>query len=706
MAIASVAITVLSVFIIVLSMLLGIRRGIRGTAVKITSVLVTFFIAFLIAKIISASISGGLDVPAFIKDLLPDELTELYDTSESFILIIKSSFASLVSPFLFVAAFFVVFLIMLIPEHIVKKHVLNNQKGDIISGVIASSVVGFVIVFALLLPVGGISRAAKTAKSNLISSGEVTEAYDEYVSPVTSNVFVSLTSVLTSPVYDSLSVIRVKDASTSVCDAVDVGTRLVSDVLPLAESEKDAVKEAECIEKFASDFEKTEILPSFAGDFLSNAAKEWKKGNAYLGLSLGGYDKSGKFGDVFDTIFDILASSDKDTVKSDISHTASLLSLFAEKGVLETPGGESDITKTLSSHGLVSGVVEKIYCYDRFRPIAVDFINIALDHAGETLEFDEQTKKDIRLDKNKLPVLSETEIKEESLRIEDAVIRIFDFASSLSGSDVLAADITSLGRALDDASDSLLLGDKVKLILRSALKSKSIQDMGFFSDKVIDKIDSGDISYEKTFGAAEKTLDLIKAVEDSSSGGKPIDKETAVSSINWLIENTDDSVTGIISSAMTPEFIKDFGLPEKNASKVSGMFTNYFEKLGNAGKMSENDVSAEADCISVVFSAASAESKDIIGGVIGSSDELVDAFMGSEIFSSSVVDAVYEGENPVIDPFGAGENIPDSEKSKIERSLKEYLVKNYGSASDKTEFTKKIIAAGSVFGIDFTGFVE
>ena len=715
MGTVSLIITIVSLAIIALTMLLGIRRGLRGTVIKIVSVILAVFLAFVITKIL-ASAFGGL-----VKDLidrfgsdLPAEINKLLETSDSFVSITKSGVMAVASPFVFTVVFIIVFFLMLIPEHFVKKALLKNGKGSTAGGVIASVAVGVVIVMMVLMPFAGISRSVRTVKTNLDSvsgetAAEIKDKYDEYVDPIASNPCIRITSIVTSPLYDSLSVIRTDDASTSLYNAADVGTRLAADVLPLADNEsgKFTAKQAESIKAFAKDFEKTEILPSFAGDVLSSAAKEWKKGNTYLDFSFDEYDETGKFGELFDTMYDILGSSDKNTVKSDVSEAAKLFSLLAEKDAFDLTEDGADVQEVLKREGLISGVVNTVYSYDRFRPITADFINIALDYAGESLELDDQTKRELRLDKSNLPGLSTSEMAEESLRIEHTAVQILDFVSSVSEDDILSADIVTLGKALDNATDSVILGSKVKLLIKSVLKSANMQKYEIFSDKMIDKIIDGDISYEKTFEATEKAINVIKTVEDAAGSGKPVDFETAKESIGWLVENMDTSVSDVISTAITPEFIVDCGFPEENASKVADLFSGYFDKLGKTENMSSASLEAETKCISVIYSAAAAgndekEAENIIGGVIESPEELIGAFMDSEIFASSVIETVYDGGKTVIDPFGTSEYLSESDEKAISETLESYVKENYKNSSDKKSFEEKIISVGSVFGMDLT----
>ena len=715
MGTVSLIITIVSLVIIALTMLLGIRRGLWGSVIKIVSVLLTIFLAFIITKILASAFGGTIEdlIDRFGSDL-PKEINELLGTSDSFLSVAKSGALALASPFAFTVVFFIVFLLMLIPEHFVKKALLKKGKGSVAGGVIASSVVGVILVMMILMPFAGISRSVKAAKTNIEpvsgdTAAEIKDKYDEYVDPIASNPCVRITSIVTSPLYNSLSVIRTKDASTSLYNAADVGTRLAADLLPLADNEsgKFSAKDAESIKAFAKDFEKTEIIPSFAGEVLSSAAKEWKKGNTYLDFSFDEYDESGRFGELFDTMYDILGTSDKNTVKSDVGKVADLFALLAEKDAFDLTDDNADVQDVLKREGLISGVVNTVYSYDRFRPITVDFINIALDYAGESLEFDDQTKRELRLDKSSLPDLSTSEMNEESLRIENTAVQILDFVSSVSEDDILSADIVTLGKALDNATDSVILGSKVKLILKSVLKSDNMQKYEIFSDEMIDKIIDGDISYEKTFEATEKAIDVIKAVEDAAESGKPVDVETAKESIGWLVENMDTSVSDVISIAITPEFITECGLPEESAAPVADLFSGYFDKLGKAENLSSEALEAETKCISVIYSAAAAgndekEAENIIGGVIESPEELIGAFMDSEIFASSVIETVYDGGKTVIDPFGTGEYLSESDEKAISETLESYAKENYKSSSDKANFEKKIISVGSVFGMDLT----
>ncbi len=714
MGIVSIIITVVSLLIIAAAMLLGIRRGLWGTVIKIVAVIAAFLLAFITAKLLGAAFGGKIgDLVDLLRSALPDEFGELLDTSSSFLSVAKSGIAAAVSPFVFTVTFFIFFFLMIIPEHFAAQSILKGKKGSAVGGALLSSVVGLLLVFALLLPISGILRTVNVAKNNLEeidgeTADDIRDVYDEYVSPLYSNIFVRFTSLTTAPLFNGLTVIKTNDASSSLYNASDVGSRLAADLIPLADSDKITKKEVKYIEKFASDFEETEIIPSFAGEVLSSAAKEWKKGNPYLNVELD-FDDSGRFDELTDTLYDVLGTSDKNTVKSDVREVSKLLSLLAEKDAFGLSESDADVGKTLAREGLVSGTVNILFSYERFRPVTVDFLNIALDYAGEELGFDEQTKRGIRIDKSALDALTDKDIAEESLRMEDTVVRIFDFVESVKGKDVFDADIVSLGKALDNASGSIVLGSKVKLILGAVLRSQSMQDLKLFPDKIIDMIVDGDVSYEKTFEAADKAIDVIKSIEGASESGVPVDKAAVEESLNWLVENMDPSVAGILSSAVSPEFITECGLPEESAEGISSLFSDYFEKLGGTNTLGSEKIRSEIECLSSVCTAAASanqEKDDMFGGVLGSPDEFVEAFMDSEMFASSVVETVYKNERPAIDPFGVREYVSANDEKAIKDSLEKYFRANYKKAADKNGFSKKIISAGSVFGIDLTSAVK
>jgi hypothetical protein len=255
-----------------------------------------------------------------------------------------------------------------------------------------------------------------------------------------------------------------------------------------------------------------------------------------------------------------------------------------------------------------------------------------------------------------------------------------------------------MGKALDNAKKSRILGNRVKPLIEVFLRSEKAVKMNVFTGESIEKILNAEGDYENLFASIIKTVDFAKAVSDRNA--------SAAEAILWFTENTDPASADIISAFITPDLLDEYGIKGDSSDKMSEMMSSYITNLGNAAGMTEEKAETESKCVSYVYAIAeTGGQRPIFGESIPSAGELVNTFMDSEIFSKTVEDSIYDEEGHTLDPFKIGENINDDEQQALIDALEDYIKEN-ANETNKDRLKRKTVSLGSIIGSDVSGIVD
>jgi hypothetical protein len=496
------------------------------------------------------------------------------------------------------------------------------------------------------------------------------------------------------PLFNTLMTVRIDGTKGRLNDELNAVAKLYSALMPLiSENIKDyGEDQAKALENVAATLEDADLLCLIAGEVISNAATGLMNEGSFAGISLSDSDKDNA---MIGEMLDILSKTDGKAVKNDVKTTAKLFGVLESHSAFDLFSKESDIMEVVSRKGLISGVVETVYSYNRFRSLTAGLVNTAFESAAESMGTGSNT---LNIDNSQLPDLDSEEIIRESLLIEDTAVLIIGFVKSINDNDILNSDFVSMGKALDNAKKSRILGNRVKPLIEVFLRSEKAVKMNVFTGESIEKILNAEGDYENLFASIIKTVDFAKAVSDRNA--------SAAEAILWFTENTDPASADIISAFITPDLLDEYGIKGDSSDKMSEMMSSYITNLGNAAGMTEEKAETESKCVSYVYAIAeTGGQRPIFGESIPSAGELVNTFMDSEIFSKTVEDSIYDEEGHTLDPFKIGENINDDEQQALIDALEDYIKEN-ANETNKDRLKRKTVSLGSIIGSDVSGIID
>jgi hypothetical protein len=702
--IASIAVLVLALAIIVWGIVFGLRKGTYKSLVNLSKTLVSILLALFFAVVLSYVFSVFVTFPENLagKILHPDIIA----ASPSLILLIDEIIRVVFSFVLFIILFFVIKAVLIIPEKRINNFLSAKPKpkGDRIWGVALSLVTAFALIVVFFFPVAGGIGLIDEVTENLVANNNsedesfrtVAEIRDKAITPLTKNVVFAVSNTLGKPLFNTLMTVNVGGTSSTLNGELLALSRLFADINPLLSEgiENYGEKQVKALENAAFTLEDATLLCKISSEMISAAATAFNSQGEFAGIKLSDEIKNNF---IIKELIATLSATDQNAVKSDVNNAVKLLEVFSKNNAFDMFSENADEMGILSRKGFIAGVVETTYAYPRFRAITAGIINTAFDGAAKSVGADPAS---FIIKKENLPELSESQLRTESELLENAANYMINFVDSLNGNDILDSDFALMGKALDTATQSRILGGKIKEFVEVFLKSEKVMANSIFTEEAINKILAADGGYENLFVSVVKTVNFAKTVSDKDSSSSDI--------IVWFAENTDKSTADIISSFITPDLMADYGIEGDASHKMAEVMSSYITELGNASGMAKEEAEIESKCVTYIYTIAETSKgggEPLFGSDIPSAGELVNTFMETTVFSQTIEDVVYEDDTPTADPFGVGDYISGDDRQELIDALGDYVKENAGS-QDEEELKRKAVSMASLIGADISGIVD
>ncbi len=325
--------------------------------------------------------------------------------------------------------------------------------------------------------------------------------------------------------------------------------------------------------------------------------------------------------------------------------------------------------------------------------------------------------KSVRITSDKLNVTmgnitdKEKESKALANVFASAIAIVDDVAES---GDAIEGVIVSFGPLLDAFADCQMIGDdSTAELLTAILQSDKVRsNIGFSLIQATDmagtvnnsaKTDGTYVALMKSLGNTVKVIRLTSENEDTSEAVTELMKDITPASAEALKQLT------------TPETVKNYGVPEESADKVSNMFSDMFGNMADAKEsgMSDEEYEKEAAAVSDMMSIAmtagnsSGENNSVFGedsatGV--SATEYLDRATESTVISTTLVNTVYgESEEAAEDPLALGINLNESEKTELVEAMDAKWKAQLETSSDEAanaEYKKVLSSVAAVVNLN------
>lgn len=411
MSTVSLVITLLAAVFGIVCGIVGWKRGLNRSLLRLVTVIVTLVAALIITFSLRGTINNSL---SFVSDLVIKNLPgDLVNASPSVEALVEQLPGALLSPFVFGIIFFILNIIFFFVYQGVKKisvfkeTIIDKKIGDKVSVdklvATAVSLVGcFVIIVCFTLPISGYVSFADSVVTQIEAErGLDKELYDTVVEldesiikPMSKNpVFASASALGGKALFNNTSsvtlpagvVIWEKEA-VCIFDTYASAKPLIDNGMDFKHLEK---AEADALRNTVSHITDSVIVNSVASEIIPAVADAWTHDHAFMNIDNPTASVPETLKPVTTDILTILATTDANTLKGDLTTITEIIAKLAESGTISAIANDpsaSSILDAISTPGLISSIIDTIYDNERTQVLVADIANIGFMAVGESLD--------------------------------------------------------------------------------------------------------------------------------------------------------------------------------------------------------------------------------------------------------------------------------------------------------------------------------
>lgn len=434
--IVSTVITVIALLIIIISVLLGLKRGMIKSSIKAGGYIISALLAFLLAKPISNLFSGLNDTIIRLLESKIDEFSDITSASPTLVNIITKLPIALLAPILFVILFFIFNLIVSIvlkitmkpivkldvsnakplgsnateEEHEARKIKVRNSK--LIGGAV-SIVPAFVLIFVLFLPLAGYLNMAgqtmdalvKTTQNSaqvqtnvqLLSNNELNDSGLEYVNvnyikPANNNIFIKMVySGGGKSSFNAMTSFKLDGDKVSIPKEIAILSSAAGNMKKLTGKPiKEYTKEqTDAIGNLTDMFSDSVILPKVTAELLSSASTKWSDDEKFINIEK--QSVSPTIDPLFNRILTIFKTETEDTIKDDLNTLADIFVILIDNNVLSSVDNQEEFVNVLAKEGLITSLLVTLHENERMVVLTNEITNMGIRALATALKIPEDT---------------------------------------------------------------------------------------------------------------------------------------------------------------------------------------------------------------------------------------------------------------------------------------------------------------------------
>lgn len=769
MSISAIIMLILSIIlflIIAVSALIGIFRGIKRCLWELIRTVLAAVLAFATVSIFCMTIPAG---EIFVKLIEP--LTgkiDIISDSPALQMFGGTLAYSFAVPIVFTLLFVIYDLILLIPMYpigrlcgfIKKKPKRGEDKPHIsilsrLFGMTVKAVNSFIVIIIVLIPISGwvytfsdgFMQLTDTAKAQAIeldtqmseqnilgytlinSDGmvdfdEVDRFSDDLISPVKSNVFLLISS--STPIrYMCNAMTHTEDSSglarsevSQLFDFAGNALYFIQDPKSYGDAQEKAIAE---IIGYVAD---SELHSSVAAELISNVASNVKETNKVFGVDMSKFTE-GDISMISIPMLEVLSETTTETVKLDLETLRDVLVVTIDHKIvgafadfIETKN-EKDLIRSMASEQFIYEMIVKLYGNNNFRKLTVPTVNYLFTVVIKSFDSESERLDAAKMNEN----CSDEELHREAKIFSDMLNdadKLIDMAPTLTQSEdslsaIASADMATIGRFLNNARRSELIGGGVNKLIITLLGTKPFDSMRSIADILIKNIEedkNGELDFEQLFSSVQQFVSIMQEYESNGAS----DPQVLANALRTLNKSCTGKVGEVLKEIIEDKSVLNSALlssgDEAKNESAQKIVTVMIDKL-TSGEMSDEQFEKEAKAIDYTLKLVQATNKDELQDICGDDESratMIETIASSEIASSAILELAYEDgdtSKPLTDDaMKLKENIKEEDIGKVKEECKEYYIKQLTEAPAESESTKQIEdnlkAISGIFGQEIT----
>ena len=684
---------------VLIGALVGLKRGLYRSGVKLLANIVTVAVALFVTKFLSDMI---------VRIVLTENLVmRIFGISNIRVFVeIASAIFALIS---FALVFFIVRLFMLIPQHIICKKLPSKYAQAV--GAVDSSANNAPVpayrdtkskVFPLLRTLWGTAAAAFGGIGALLVVGvyvfplfcftvhtaepinkalalvpdeveieEINFGVDfngvkEGYKKITSHpVLKAIDLMFGNTVYRPLLDVELYEGKGNLDYTVCTTLGLVSDVVPAVLDVKEGTGLSdERIAEIKSGLEalsKDNITTTIAALGLNLVAEPFNQ--EITDLVVQGSQLTPCEEELLRAIKDIFENANAKSVSDDIGAMAEMLDSLSGSNIINLIINDEETSLTdisgdkLFSENALGNIFGAAYDASGMRKVIIPMVNLCFEGVFEEAGV-ESVYTEVKIDE-----ITRDEFVEEGKRLSIAFASIAKFIESASreDADVSSYNLAAIGKILDILRESVLFGDKYSIIVEnfSEIIKKESEDekVGEILD-IIQNAVSGSDSAEKVLASAQDMLVFADELQKGEKKGS--ENEKIVSALENL-KNLDSESDRQAVNSITEEVLNTV-LPEDDSTKKD-MMADSVNAITEVLQEGTYDSKKEADAIQTLYDVANSEENDEISG---KEKEITESVLNSQIADKLINNLNEKGEN-----YGIADSLTEDNKKNFLDAINE-----------------------------------
>lgn len=350
-----------------------------------------------------------------------------------------------ISIMIFYLIYFLMSLIMFIIKHTVIYHQIDEKESklkDFVSkpGIVVTTILSVVITFVVLVTPFGLF-------------------YNKVVG-VTDNSKAKATPFVSDIYFDKLTEIPNNDNDIKASNEIDYTLKTFYELIAVGEGEELR------IDRISNWIDKAYFLPTIVAETGSNAAKNWKNGEEYLGVKID--IPNGREGKLYTKSLEIIENWNNKNVKDDIrtlSDVYQIINTYAPNGL-----DEKNTIEMFSDEETVGDIFITLYKNKDFAKLIPIFFEYGLGTAFDYVGFDLDDDYSSNVDVTKL---SEEDIRSEAKIISGIVRTTSDIYKVTNGKNMTTQDYEKIIDQVMKLKDSKILGSMANDVIEEVGKNVS-----------------------------------------------------------------------------------------------------------------------------------------------------------------------------------------------------------------------------------------
>lgn len=712
--IVSIALYVFFGLAVLIGALVGLKRGLYRSGVKLLANIVSVALALFVTKYVSGIAVRSVFNAEFVNRILGIDNVRVVDGIATAILAI----------FVFAFVFFIVRLLMLIPQHLICKKLQKTYAHAVCAvdssvsgtpvpaykdtksglypvlrilwgafaaafGAVAAFIVVGVYVFPLFCFTVHTSEPINKAMDLLPDKIEVESINFELdVAPVREGynkitghpVMRSVDLMFGNTVYRPLLEVSLYEGKGNLDDTVCTTLGFAADVLPaVVDVTEGKPLTNERISEVKAGFDRLsneKITVTVAALGLNLVAEPFN--DKITSLVAEGTQLSPREEELLRAVKDIFGEATAETVSDDIHAIAEMLDSLVGSNIFHMLANDDKTSLTelsgdkLFSEETLGGVFGIAYDASGVRRVIIPMVNLCFEglfeKGGVEPVYTEVTLDDI----------TREEFVMEGKRLSAAFGAIARFIESASAedADVSSYDLSSLGKALDCLRESVLFGDKYSILMdnfSALIKNESSDEkVGEILD-IVNKAVSGSDSAEKVLQSTQNILVFTDELQKGEKKGS--ENEKIVSALDSL-KNLESENDREAVNSITEEVVNSVVTGDEDKKK--GIMADSVNAITQVLEEGTYDSKKEADAIQKIYDISNSDEKD---EVTGQEKEITETVLDSKIADKLINNLNEKDEN-----YGIADSLTEENKKSFLDAI------NESSADDaKKEALKKFL---------------